>query len=131
MPTLRLGEALWMVGRRSFLVQHRLSQIERELVYTDCADGRAPGGGVSGEERQLYLVLAAIAAAARWRWIWLDRRAGRPALRRRLDVDRPRRAARDAALRLPSHLGDPRAAWPRSGRARRCRARSASTSAPR
>ena len=24
-----------MVGRRSFLVQHRLSQIERELVYTD------------------------------------------------------------------------------------------------
>jgi len=33
--TLRLGEALWLVGRRSFLVQHRLSQIERELVYTD------------------------------------------------------------------------------------------------
>jgi hypothetical protein len=33
--TLRLGEALWIVGRRSFLVQHRLSQAERELVYTD------------------------------------------------------------------------------------------------
>ncbi len=33
--TLRLGEALWLVGRRSFLVQHRLSQVERELVYTD------------------------------------------------------------------------------------------------
>ena len=24
-----------MVGRRSFLVQHRLSQIESDLVYTD------------------------------------------------------------------------------------------------
>ena len=33
--TLRLGEALWMVGRRSFLVQHRVSQVEREVVYTD------------------------------------------------------------------------------------------------
>ena len=33
--TLRLGEALWMVGRRSFLVQHRLTQIESDLVYTD------------------------------------------------------------------------------------------------
>ena len=25
LPTLRVGEALWIVGRRSFLVQHRLS----------------------------------------------------------------------------------------------------------
>jgi hypothetical protein len=33
--SLRLGEALWIVGRRSFLVQHRLSEIERSLVYTD------------------------------------------------------------------------------------------------
>lgn len=34
-PTLRRGEALWQVGRRSFLVQHRLSAMERELVDTD------------------------------------------------------------------------------------------------
>lgn len=34
-PTLRRGEALWQVGRRSFLVQHRLSSIERSLVDTD------------------------------------------------------------------------------------------------
>ena len=34
-PTLRRGEALWQVGRRSFLVQHRLSSIEQELVDTD------------------------------------------------------------------------------------------------
>lgn len=34
-PTLRRGEALWVVGRRSFLVQHRLSSIERGLVDTD------------------------------------------------------------------------------------------------
>jgi hypothetical protein len=33
--SLRLGEALWIVGRRSFLVQHRLSEIERSIVYTD------------------------------------------------------------------------------------------------
>ncbi len=33
--TLRLGEALWLVGRRSFLVQHRLSRRERELTFTD------------------------------------------------------------------------------------------------
>jgi type IV secretory pathway VirB4 component len=34
-PTLRRGEALWLVGRRSFLVQHRLSSIELGLVNTD------------------------------------------------------------------------------------------------
>lgn len=34
-PTLRRGEALWQVARRSFLVQHRLSSIERGLVDTD------------------------------------------------------------------------------------------------
>jgi type IV secretory pathway VirB4 component len=34
-PTLRRGEALWMVGRRSFLVQHRLSSFEQALVDTD------------------------------------------------------------------------------------------------
>lgn len=34
-PTLRRGEALWLVGRRSFLVQHRLSLTEQGLVDTD------------------------------------------------------------------------------------------------
>jgi type IV secretory pathway VirB4 component len=34
-PTLRRGEALWQVGRREFLVQHRLSSIEQALVDTD------------------------------------------------------------------------------------------------
>lgn len=34
-PTLRRGEALWQVARRSFLVQHRLSSIERGLIDTD------------------------------------------------------------------------------------------------
>lgn len=34
-PTLRRGEALWQVGRRSFLAQHRLSTLEAELVDTD------------------------------------------------------------------------------------------------
>jgi type IV secretion system protein VirD4 len=69
---------------------------------------------VSGEERQLYLVLAAIAAAlgaliwstgalagllfgAGWTAIGLGELLG-------------------VALRLPSHLGDPRAAWPAGAR---------------
>jgi hypothetical protein len=33
--TLRAGEALWVVGQRSFLVQHRISTVERELVFSD------------------------------------------------------------------------------------------------
>lgn len=35
LPTLRRGEALWKVGRRSFLVHHRLSGFEARLVDTD------------------------------------------------------------------------------------------------
>jgi hypothetical protein len=38
----RPGEALWVVGRRSFLVRHRISQIERPLVFTDWRMGGAP-----------------------------------------------------------------------------------------
>jgi type IV secretory pathway VirB4 component len=35
-PSLQRGEALWRVGQRSFIVQHRLSPLyERELVDTD------------------------------------------------------------------------------------------------
>jgi type IV secretory pathway VirB4 component len=43
-PTLERGEALWRVGRRSFIVQHRIDQvIEREIVDTDAnMDGRPP-----------------------------------------------------------------------------------------
>lgn len=35
LPSLRRGEALWQVGQRSFLVQHRLSSFEAQLVNTD------------------------------------------------------------------------------------------------
>jgi len=37
LPQLRRGIALWKVGQRSFLVQHRLSAIERTIVDTDAA----------------------------------------------------------------------------------------------
>ncbi len=37
LPQLRRGIALWKVGQRSFLVQHRLSAIERSMVDTDAA----------------------------------------------------------------------------------------------
>jgi hypothetical protein len=37
LPQLRRGVALWKVGQGSFLVQHRLSNLERRLVNTDGA----------------------------------------------------------------------------------------------
>jgi hypothetical protein len=37
LPQLRRGIALWKVGQRSFLVQHRLSATERLIVDTDAA----------------------------------------------------------------------------------------------
>ena len=37
LPQLRRGIALWKVGQRSFLVQHRLSGTERRIVDTDAA----------------------------------------------------------------------------------------------
>jgi hypothetical protein len=37
LPQLRRGVALWKVGQRSFLVQHRLSAMERRMVDTDGA----------------------------------------------------------------------------------------------
>ncbi len=37
LPQLRRGIALWKVGQRSFLVQHRLSATERSIVDTDSA----------------------------------------------------------------------------------------------
>jgi hypothetical protein len=45
LPQLRRGVALWKVGQRSFLVQHRLSPMERRLVDTDRAmtAGMTPG----------------------------------------------------------------------------------------
>jgi hypothetical protein len=39
LPQLRRGVALWKVGQRSFLVQHRLSAAERRMVDTDSAMG--------------------------------------------------------------------------------------------
>jgi type IV secretory pathway VirB4 component len=35
LPTLATGVALWKVGTRSFLVQHRISDIEADIVDTD------------------------------------------------------------------------------------------------
>ena len=35
LPHLRRGWALWKVGQRSFLVQHRLSSFEHDIVDTD------------------------------------------------------------------------------------------------
>jgi hypothetical protein len=37
LPQLRRGIGLWKVGQRSFLVQHRLSAVERMIVDTDSA----------------------------------------------------------------------------------------------
>jgi hypothetical protein len=37
LPQLRRGIGLWKVGQRSFLVQHRLSAMERRIVDTDAA----------------------------------------------------------------------------------------------
>jgi hypothetical protein len=37
LPQLRRGVGLWKVGQRSFLVQHRLSALERKIVDTDAA----------------------------------------------------------------------------------------------
>jgi hypothetical protein len=37
LPQLRRGVGLWKVGQRSFLVQHRLSAMERRMVDTDAA----------------------------------------------------------------------------------------------
>ena len=44
-PQLQRGVALWKVGGRSFLVQHRLSGLETALVDTDA---RMAGAGLSG-----------------------------------------------------------------------------------
>jgi len=37
----RPGEAIWVVGRRSFAVQHRISAIEQRFVFTDWRMGEA------------------------------------------------------------------------------------------
>jgi type IV secretory pathway VirB4 component len=46
-PTLRAGEALWQVGRRSFLVCHRLSAAERSIVDTDARMSVGAAGEVA------------------------------------------------------------------------------------
>lgn len=47
LPQLQRGVALWKVGARSFLVQHRLSSIEASLVDTDA---RMSVSGPTGRE---------------------------------------------------------------------------------
>jgi len=50
-PTLERGEALWRVGRRSFIVQHRLEPAtEREIVDTDANMVTRSLTGWSGEQ---------------------------------------------------------------------------------
>jgi hypothetical protein len=44
LPQLRRGVALWKVGQGSFLVQHRLSRMERLMVNTDGAMGSKGDG---------------------------------------------------------------------------------------
>ncbi len=47
LPQLRRGIALWKIGQRSFLVQHRLSATERLIADTDAAmSGSASGSSV-------------------------------------------------------------------------------------
>ena len=43
-PQLHRGVALWKVGARSFLVQHRLSPFEASIVDTDARMGYEPPG---------------------------------------------------------------------------------------
>lgn len=70
---------------------------------------------MSGEERQLYLALAAIAAAV-LAAIWLTGAlAGLIFGAGWTSIGTSELAS--TALRLPSHLGDPAAAWPRRARA--------------
>lgn len=47
-PRLRVGEALWQVGRREFLVQHRLSRLEQAIADTDARMSLASSRGVRG-----------------------------------------------------------------------------------
>ncbi len=50
-PTLERGEALWRVGRRSFIVQHRLEvAAEREIVDTDANMATRGLSGSAGEQ---------------------------------------------------------------------------------
>ena len=42
LPTLGTGVALWKVGTRSFLVQHRLGRTERAIIDTDSAMSSVP-----------------------------------------------------------------------------------------
>ncbi len=49
---LRRGIALWKIGQRSFLVQHRLSATERLIADTDAAmSGFAPGSASASASR--------------------------------------------------------------------------------
>lgn len=48
LPQLAKSVALWKVGQRSFLIQHRLGRHERPLVDTDTAMSAAPPADVQG-----------------------------------------------------------------------------------
>jgi type IV secretory pathway VirB4 component len=52
-PMLERGEALWRVGRRSFIVQHRIDPLlEREIVDTDANMGPRSAPWITSEDDQ-------------------------------------------------------------------------------
>ena len=64
LPQLRRGVALWKVGQGSYLVQHRLSNLERTLVkHRWCHGGRRE---CAGSFLTALVPLAAAAHSSRW-----------------------------------------------------------------
>ncbi len=110
LPELGRGVALWKVGRRSFLVQHRLVRRERRLVDTDAACSTARGAAMStgpharawtGSLECRSAASALLASRRRWRARGSSARPRRAAVRRRLarptlELTMPRVVARAA-----------------------------------
>ncbi len=86
LPQLRRGIALWKVGQRSFLVQHRLSATERRIVDTDAA--------MTARVRRSWRACPTSSLPARPRWRALRRHLHDGA--REDGAERPRRGARGA-----------------------------------
>ena len=58
-PQLRRGVALWKVANRSFLVEHRMSSVEAELIDTDSAMTTTAAIGAPAPEELAASVVAA------------------------------------------------------------------------
>ena len=128
LPQLRRGIALWKVGQRSFLVQHRLSAAERRIVDTDGAmsgsvrgrsrvpvPGRADVKATDPAALVLPLALGALVL------VGIGRRAAAGSTAPRSGAGRARRGARWACRRdlraLAVRPGESRHGPPHSGRA--------------